>query len=82
MRFAAETARRTILMANGEKVLDGNTREVLTALDVLRKAAIKPPQIVQLCYELRKAGIELNALTIQEAVEEIVRAYRSRVNRG
>ncbi|MCI4409753.1 MAG: ABC transporter ATP-binding protein, partial [Thermofilum sp.] len=47
MRFVAETVNRVVLVSNGEILMDGSTREVLNAFDVLKKAAIKPPQIVQ-----------------------------------
>jgi energy-coupling factor transport system ATP-binding protein len=76
MRFVAETVNRVILVSNGEILMDGSTREVLNAFDVLKKAAIKPPQIVQLAGELRKKGIDINALTIEEALQEILKHYK------
>jgi energy-coupling factor transport system ATP-binding protein len=76
MRFVAETVNRVILVSNGEILMDGSTREVLNAFDVLKKAAIKPPQIVQLAGELRKKGVDINALTIEEALQEILKHYK------
>jgi energy-coupling factor transport system ATP-binding protein len=76
MRFVAETVNRVVLVSNGEILMDGSTREVLNAFDVLKKAAIKPPQIVQLASELRKKGIDINALTIEEALQEILKHYK------
>lgn len=76
MRFVAETVNRVILVSNGEILMDGSTREVLNAFDVLKKAAIKPPQIVQLAGELRKRGVDINALTIEEALQEILKHYK------
>lgn len=70
MRFVVEVARRVILIADGKIAMDGPTREVMTAMDVLRKVAIKPPQIVQLVDALKKKGIEINAMTVAEALEE------------
>jgi len=67
MRFVAETSERTILMANGKVIGDGPTREILSNVDLLKQTAIKPPQIVQLFHGLREYGVEVNALTIQEA---------------
>jgi energy-coupling factor transport system ATP-binding protein len=72
MKFVAETARRTILMAGGEIVLDGPTREVLYAVEVLKKNAIKPPQVVQLSVELKRRGVNISALTVREALEEML----------
>lgn len=79
MRFVVEVARRTILIADGKIVMDGPTREVMTALDVLRKAAIKPPQIVQLADALRKEGVEVNAMTVAEALEEFLKKFKDRL---
>ncbi|WP_288006192.1 ABC transporter ATP-binding protein [Thermofilum sp.] len=76
MRFVAETVNRVVLVSNGEILMDGSTREVLNAFDVLKKAAIKPPQIVQLASELRKKGIDINALTVEEALQEILKYYK------
>jgi len=53
---------------------------VLYAVDVLRKAAIKPPQIVQLSLILRDKGIPLNAITLDEAVKEISEIVKSKTH--
>jgi energy-coupling factor transport system ATP-binding protein len=76
MRFVAETVNRVVLVSNGEILMDGSTREVLNAFDVLKKAAIKPPQIVQLASELKKKGVDINALTVEEALQEILKHYK------
>ncbi len=76
MRFVAEVAERVVLMADGRVLLDGPTREVLYAVDVLRKAAIKPPQVVQLSLALREKGVPMDALTLAEAVEEFKRILK------
>lgn len=71
MRFVAETTDRTILLARGELIADGPTRDILSRTDLLQKTNIKPPQIIQLCHELRKDGIELACTTIPEALSEL-----------
>ncbi|AKG38265.1 MAG: energy-coupling factor ABC transporter ATP-binding protein [Infirmifilum sp.] len=71
MRFVAEVAPRTVLIADGQKILDGPTREVLYTVDVLKKAAIKPPQIVQLSLALREHGFSFSSLTLQEMLDEM-----------
>lgn len=71
MRFVSENASRTVLIANGQVVLDGPTRTVLQAVEVLKENAIKPPQVVQLSLELQRRGFKLDALTLQEAAEQI-----------
>jgi len=69
MKFVAQVAERTILMANGEILGDSSTRDILLNIDLLEKAAIKPPQIAQLCIELKKFGLNFNCLTIDEALK-------------
>ncbi|KYH39307.1 MAG: hypothetical protein AYL28_000820 [Candidatus Bathyarchaeota archaeon B23] len=73
MRFVAELAERTLVMAEGLIIGDGPTREILTDLELLRRAAIKPPQIAELCLRLRRRGIDVDALTIGEAVDAFSR---------
>ncbi|MEM2273966.1 MAG: hypothetical protein QXD46_01215, partial [Thermofilum sp.] len=76
MKFVSENAGRTVLIANGQVVLDGPTRSVLQAVEVLKENAIKPPQIVQLSLELQRRGFKLDALTMQEAVEQVKKILR------
>lgn len=67
MKIVAQIAERTILMADGQILGDGSTRDLLSNLELLEKAAIKPPQVTELCCELKKFGFDFNALTIDEA---------------
>ncbi|MEM4185683.1 MAG: energy-coupling factor ABC transporter ATP-binding protein [Candidatus Caldarchaeum sp.] len=73
MRFVVETAARTVVMVNGKIVADGPTREVMSNVELLASASIKPPQTVQLAQGLREHGYNLNMLTLDEAVEELKR---------
>ncbi len=73
MRYVAEVAERTILIANGQILMDGPTRKVLTDIETLKKAAIKPPQVVQLAYALRDKGVEIDALTVREALQQFAK---------
>lgn len=76
MRFVAEIANRTILMSKGEIIADGPTRDVFSKMDLLQKTNIKPPQIVQLCYELKKDGLNLDCITLSEAFNEFKKYLR------
>jgi len=67
MKIVAQIAERTILMADGQILGDGPTRNLLFNLELLEKAAIKPPQVTELCCELKKFDLNFNALTIDEA---------------
>jgi energy-coupling factor transport system ATP-binding protein len=69
MRFVAQVAERTILMADGQIIGDGATRSILMNMEMLKNASIKPPQIAELCNELKKFGLNFNALNVDEALE-------------
>ncbi|MEM3521736.1 MAG: ATP-binding cassette domain-containing protein [Candidatus Bathyarchaeia archaeon] len=69
MRFVSQVAKRTILMADGKIIGDGPTRSILMNMEMLKSASIKPPQIAELCNELKKFGLKFNALNVDEALE-------------
>ncbi|MEN2974187.1 MAG: ABC transporter ATP-binding protein [Candidatus Caldarchaeales archaeon] len=76
MRFVAETVERTILMSRGEIVADGPTKEVFLETELLQKTAIKPPQIVQLCSELKRGGLNFDCITLHEAFDEFAKYFK------
>jgi len=74
MKFVARTSERTILLANGKILADGPTRDVLNNIELLKEAAIKPPQITQLCHELnQRLGTRFQSMLEEEAAEEFIR---------
>ncbi len=50
--FCVEHFERTIVMAGGQVVADGRADEVFTRADVLREAAVEPPQLARLAMAL------------------------------
>lgn len=73
MRFVSYVAERTILMDDGNIVLDGFTRDVFYKTDILHKAMIKPPQIVLLREALNSERLEGYPITIEEFTEVLKR---------
>jgi energy-coupling factor transport system ATP-binding protein len=71
MRFVAEVAKRIVLVAGGNIIADGPTREIFEKTDTLAKAQIKPPQITQLAYALADCGVRKNLMTVTEAADSI-----------
>jgi energy-coupling factor transporter ATP-binding protein EcfA2 len=71
MNLVTEYADRTIVMANGEILLDGSTAKVFSELDVLKKAFIKPPPIALLDKELESEGVPQGILTVNEMVSAL-----------
>jgi len=66
MRVVAQYAERTIVMADGEVILDGPTREVFSKPDVLKTTFLAPPQITCLAQDLQSLGFSRDILSVEE----------------
>ncbi len=71
MELIARYAPRTIVLADGNKVADGPTREIFGMQDIMDQADIKAPQITQLAEKLKPYGIKDLLLTVDEMVDVI-----------
>lgn len=60
MDFVAEIFERTIVFYNGNILLDGNTREVFSHKEELKKAYLEPPHVTQLANRLGIDKVFLN----------------------
>lgn len=69
MNLVTQYADRTVVMANGEILLDGPTSKVFSELDTLKKAFIKPPPIAILDKELEPNGVPQGILTVDGMVD-------------
>lgn len=71
----AAQADRTVVIDNGEIVLDGTPKEVFKNVEKLKSLGLDVPQVTELAYELRKMGIEISddVLTVDECFDEIIR---------
>lgn len=63
MEFVVRNFERTIVMAHGNKIADGNKREIFWQLDKLREAALHQPYISQLA---RESGMKEQVITIDD----------------
>lgn len=72
-------ADRVVLMRDGKVLATGAPREILTDMDLLKETRLKPPMTVQLYYELKAHGIELDCcpLSNAELTEALLRPYKS-----
>ncbi len=73
MEIVARYAQRTVVMAAGQKLLDGPTNEVFAQADVLRKAFVKPPQPTRAAHALSHYGVRADVLSVDELVAEVLR---------
>lgn len=71
----AALADRTVVIDDGEIVLDGTPKEVFKNVEKLKSLGLDVPQVTELAYELRKMGIEISddVLTVDECFDEIIR---------
>ncbi len=65
MDFVAEVFERTVALQQGRVLLDGDTRTVFGAADLLYQANLEPPHVTQLC---KKLGYNEIFLTVEEFV--------------
>ena len=69
----AVEADRVVVMDDGRILMDGTPREVFARVDELRSVELDVPQPTELCYLLRKQGVNLPAdiLTAEECAEAL-----------
>lgn len=66
MLWAAEYAEKVVIMSRGKIIGYGSPRQVFTKLDLLKQAALKPPQITELAIRLKEYGIPSGILSVAE----------------
>jgi len=82
MRLVAEYAMRTIVMKQGQIIMDAPTAEVFSQPAMLAETYLSPPQITQLGQRLASYGIPLGVLSVSEMHEILSRMATGRsVNR-
>ena len=69
----AISADRIFVMDDGKIVMEGKPREIFTQIEKLRTLRLEVPQVTELAYELRQAGVAISdgILTIDELVDEL-----------
>ena len=71
MNLVTQYADRTVVMRDGEVLLDGLTAKVFSEVDMLQKAFIKPPPIALLDKELEPDGVPQGILTVDMMIESL-----------
>ena len=71
-------ADRVIVMDDGKLVMDGTPREIFSKVDQLKAYRLDVPQVTELAYELRKAGVDLpeGILSQQEFLDNLMPILR------
>lgn len=68
MEFVVRNFERTIVMAHGNKIADGNKRDIFWQLDKLQEAALHQPYVSQLA---REVGMKEQIITIDGFLEAL-----------
>ncbi|MDO4488344.1 MAG: energy-coupling factor transporter ATPase [Eubacteriales bacterium] len=78
MDDVAEYADRIMVLYKGDLKYFDTPEEVFSHVEELEEIGLSAPQITYLMYDLKKAGIDvdLNANTVDEAVETILNAFK------
>ena len=66
MDFVAEAFERTIVFNKGSVILDGDTKDVYSDEETLKKAYLELPHVTQLCKQL---GYNETFLSVDDFVE-------------
>lgn len=69
----AAQADRIIVMDGGNVMMEGNPREIFPQVERMKNIGLDVPQVTELAYELKKAGIDINEkiLNVDEMVNEL-----------
>jgi len=70
--LVAEYAQRTIVMSQGQILLDGRTEEVLKHINILKSTYLEPPQVTQLCQRISKYGVPENITKVEDFCDAIL----------
>jgi len=69
----AAQADRIIVMDEGKIKMEGTPRDIFPQVELMKKIGLDVPQVTELAYELKKAGININEkiLNVDEMVNEL-----------
>jgi energy-coupling factor transport system ATP-binding protein len=70
MPIVAQYAQRVVVLAKGNILLDGSTREIFSQPDILAQTYVKPPQITRLAQALNGDGFPMDVMSVPEMVTE------------
>lgn len=68
---------RVVVMDKGKIILDNIPEKVFSQVESLRKIGLDVPQVTELCWGLRKAGVDISSeiITEEECVTELIRLF-------
>lgn len=79
MEVVLDFADRAVCLADGRIIADGPVREIFQQPDILRQAALLPPQICELSQQLAPQYPELANIFETEEMADAIVAYKERI---
>ena len=68
----AAQADRVVVMDKGKVIMEGIPRDIFSEVETMKKIGLDVPQVTEICYELKKAGINIDTKILN--VNEMVNA--------
>jgi energy-coupling factor transport system ATP-binding protein len=66
MPIVAQYAQRTVVLGQGQVLMDASTREVFAEPELLARTFVKPPQITRLAQSLSSYGLPKDVNGVDE----------------
>jgi energy-coupling factor transport system ATP-binding protein len=73
VEFVAECKPRIVLMAQGEIIGDGTTKEIMTDVEAMEKASVAPSMITKVFSKLSEYGLPGDVVDVDEAASLLIR---------
>lgn len=83
----ATEADRVIILNEGEVFMDGKPDEIFTEVERLKSVSLDVPQVTELFYKLRRAGVDVGELPLHtneaaEKLADIIKKHNCRIISG
>lgn len=78
MPIVAQYARRCVVLAKGQILMDGTTREVFAEPELLAKTFVKPPQITRMAQALSQYNFPKDILSVPEMYDSFIQTKNHR----
>ena len=76
VEFVAESQPHIVLMAQGNVVAEGSTKEIMNRKDLLTQCSVAQPEITRLCAMLEKHGVPKDVVDVEEAYQLLSRRLK------
>jgi len=73
VEFVAECEPRIVLMAEGEIIGDGTTKEIMTDKEAMERASVAAPMITKVFTKLSEYGLPKDVISVDEAASLLIR---------